>query len=150
MVLTTSKNLDVLYNGVSGLCKAKSLNVNDNDIRVSIEQQVKIAIEKNIAGTRYLTNKDQLSAINMHIAMRAFYDLKEFKSRSTLEEAILQKPTNSIQDVQEEKGDTGAILRNRRREVNISDRSFLVEKVDDNERRAAHVIYQPTPRQLLR
>ena len=135
-VLTSENNLNVLLKGVEDLCDAKQIVCTPQEMRTSLEYQLKYAIENNIAGTRYLTNENQLSTANLHIVMKAVNDLKALKSRPILEKVLSEQDYDQMQSSQ------------RRQEVKVRDRSFSVEKVDDTHRFAAHAVDQKTPRQL--
>ena len=135
-VLSSESNIIVLQKGVLDLCESKHISCTKDEIKVGVEHQLKMAIENNIAGTRYLTNENQLWAANLHIVLRAVNDLKSLKSEPTLETVLSEEDFDQIQTSR------------RRKEVRVHDRSFLVETVDDNERRAAHEIALKTPRQL--
>lgn len=135
-VLTSEINYNVLQKGVNELCESKLIQCSLEEIKTSIEHQLKLAIENNIAGTRYLTNENQLASANLHIVLKAVNDLKALKSRPILEKLLNEDDFDQIQSSQ------------RRKEVKVRERSFSVEKVDDNHRFAAHEIDQKTPRQL--
>ena len=137
-ILTSSQNLEVLTEGVKGLCKSKKIECSDNDVKISLDAHIKLAIENNIAGTRYLISEGQLSSANLYIAMKSFNDLKSHHANPKLDDSLKV-------DVVE----NHSIYR-KRREIRVADRFFEAGKEDDNERIAAHAIPRPTPRQLSR
>lgn len=74
-VLASPDNLRVLTDGVVAIMRAEGAAVTPAQASHAVAEQVRLAIERNIMGARYLTHASMLSAANEYIVMHAVRDL---------------------------------------------------------------------------
>lgn len=129
-VLGSQENINNLNIAIKNIGLSYNYTFSDQDIQSALNYQLKIAIETNFTGSRYLTSSDLLRTANMHIVMKTVKDLKETYAMTS--SVIDNIEIDNVHFV-------------RRKEVSV-DRIIEPPRRDD----APIVIRKMTPRELLK